>query len=379
MSTPTPSETKPDLYAPVSEIETPAVLVDLDVMEANVDRYAAMAADNGVRLRSHAKTHKVPELAHRQHERSDGGGILCQKLGEAEVMAASGLDDIYLSYQVVGDRKLDRLVRLSETADEFATTVDGLGNVDPLQAAAARRDATVGAILEVDVGLGRTGVAPGEPAVELAEEIAERPNLAFEGIMAYEAHVKGAAETEADYERLCHEAMETAARTVDLIEDAGVPVDEVKVGGTATSPYSSRHPVATEINPGQYAFNDVGEIEARPWAVEKVDCALTVLSTVVSTQVDDQVIVDAGSKSLSMDTDRLPLPKRRDDLAYAGYSEEHGHVDTSECGIDLEVGDRLEFVAPHVCPTINLHDTLVGVRDGVVEAVWSVQARGKVK
>jgi D-serine deaminase-like pyridoxal phosphate-dependent protein len=363
----------------MSDLETPVALVDLDVMDANIDRYASMAAENGVTLRSHAKTHKVPAIAHRQHERSSGGGILCQKLSEAEVMAASGLDDIYLSYQVVGDGKLDRLIRLSETVDEFATTVDGPGNVDPLQAAAERHDATVPVVLEVDVGLGRTGVAPGEPAVDMAEGIAARPNLAFDGIMAYEAHVKSEAETEDDYERLCQEAMAETARTVDLIEDAGVPVGEVKVGGTATSPYSSRHPVATEINPGQYAFNDVGEIEARPWAVGREDCALTVLSTIVSTQVDDQVVVDAGSKSLSMDTDRMPLPKRRDDLSYAGYSEEHGHLDVSECEDALEVGDRIEFVAPHVCPTINLHDTLVGVRDGVVEAVWSVQARGKVR
>lgn len=378
MPTPTSSETIPDLDTPVSDLETPALLVDLDVMERNVDRYASIAEDNGVRLRSHAKTHKVPALAHRQHART-GGGILCQTLGEAEVMAAGGLDDIYLSYQVVGKKKLDRLVRLSEAVDAFATTVDGPGNVEPLQNAAARRDATVDAVLEVDIGLGRTGVEPGEPAVELAEVIASQPNLAFAGIMAYEAHVKYAAETEDDYERLCHEAMEATARTVDLIEDAGVPVDDVKVGGTATSPYSGRHPVVTEINPGQYAFNDVGEIEARPWVVERSDCALTVLSTIISTQVDDQIVVDAGSKSLSMDTDRMPRPRRRDDVAYADYSEEHGHVDTSDSDASFAVGDRLEWIAPHVCPTINLHDTLIGVRDGVVEAVWNVQARGKVR
>ncbi|MHC3436992.1 alanine racemase [Natrialbaceae archaeon A-gly3] len=379
MPTPTSSDPSPDPYTPVSELETPALLVDLEVMDDNIDRYVSMAEDNGVRLRSHVKTHKVPAIAHRQHQRSNGGGIVCQKPGEAEVMAASGLEDIYLSYQAVGDRTVDRVVHLAESLEAFATTVDGPGNVAPLAAAASRHDATVNVVLEVDVGFGRTGVAPGEPAVELAESIAQRPNLAFDGIMAYEAHVKAEAETEADYERLCHEAMEETARTVDVIEDAGVPVEEVKVGGTATSPYSSRHPVVTEINPGQYAFNDVGEIQYRPWATGKDDCALSVLSTVVSTQVDDQIVVDTGSKSLSMDTDRMPLAKRRDDLTYAGYSEEHGHVDTTESTSSFEVGDRLEFIAPHVCPTINLHDTLIGVRDGIVEEVWNVQARGKVR
>jgi D-serine deaminase-like pyridoxal phosphate-dependent protein len=378
MPTPTASDSVPDLYTPVADVETPAVLVDLDVMERNIDRYATIADDNGVSLRSHTKTHKIPDIAHRQHERT-GGGILNQKLSEAEVMAAAGLDDIYLSYQVVGDRKLDRLVALSERLDSFATTVDGRGNIDPLGEAAARHDATVGVILEVDVGVGRTGVAPGEPAVELAEVVDDHPNLRFDGIMAYEAHVKGEAETEADFERLTHEAMDTAAETVEMIEAAGVPVAEVKVGGTATSPYSCQHPVVTEINPGQYTFNDVGEIQARPWAVDKGDCALTVLGTVISTQVDDQVVVDAGSKSLSMDTDRMPLAKHRDDVAYAGYSEEHGHIDTSESSDQFAVGDRMEFIAPHVCPTVNLHDTVLGVRDGVVEEVWNVQARGKVR
>jgi D-serine deaminase-like pyridoxal phosphate-dependent protein len=378
MPTRTPSDATPALYTPVSELETPALLVDLDVMERNVERYASLAEDRGVSLRSHAKTHKVPEIAHFQQERT-GGGIVCQKVSEAEVMAASGLDDIYLSYQVVGDGKLDRLVRLSEKVESFATTVDGPGNVLPLQDAAARRDATVHVILEVDVGLGRTGVALGEPAVEVAELIAEQPDLAFDGVMAYEAHVKGEAETEADYERLCREAMDDAAATVDRIEAAGIPVGELKVGGTATSPYSSAHPAVTEINPGQYAFNDVGEIEARPWAVGEEDCALTVLSTVISTQVDDRIVVDAGSKTLSMDTDRMPLPKHRDDVEYVGYSEEHGHLDVGDSDASFSVGDRIEFVVPHVCPTINLHDALVGVRDGTVVDVWDVQARGKVR
>lgn len=379
MPTPTPSESKPELYSPIGDLETPALLVDVDVMERNIDRYASMAEDNGVRLRSHAKTHKIPDIAHRQHTQSDGGGIVCQKLSEAEVMAASGLEDIYLSYQVVGDRKLDRLVHLSETVDRFATTVDGVGNIDPLAAAAKRHDTSVRVILEIDIGLGRTGVEPGEPALQLADRIVDHPHLEFAGVMAYEAHVKWEAESEAEYETLCHEAMEETARTVRMIEDEGIPVDEVKVGGTATSPYSSRHPVVTEINPGQYAFNDVGEIEARQWAVGKEDCALTVLSTVISTQVDDQIVVDAGSKSLSMDTDRVPLSKHRDDLTYAGYSEEHGHIDTSDCEASFEVGDRIEFIAPHVCPTINLHDTLVDVRDGRVEEIWNIQARGKVR
>ena len=374
----TPSDAVPDIGATLDELETPALIVDLDVMEANIDRYTEIARRHDVRLRSHVKTHKVPAIAHHQVA-TTGGGIVCQKLSEVEVMAAAGLTDIYLSYQVVGDPKLRRLTKLVDGPASIATTVDGPGNIAPLQAMAAAEDVMVPTVLEIDVGVGRTGVQPGEPAVELARRLRSETHLRFAGIMAYEAHVKSIADSEAAYERDCHEVMEVVADTVDMMKDDDIEVPEVKVGGTATSPYSARHPVVDEINPGQYAFNDVGEMEARPWAVDTDDCALTVLSTVISTQVDGQIVVDAGSKSLSMDTARMPVAVDRDDLRYAGYSEEHGHIDTSESDQSFSVGDRLSFIAPHVCPTINLHDTLVGVRDGVVTNVWDIQARGKVK
>jgi D-serine deaminase-like pyridoxal phosphate-dependent protein len=368
----------PELGTPVSGIETPALIVDLDTMERNVDAYAAFAEENGCRLRSHVKTHKTPDIARMQHGRT-GGGVVCQTLSEAEVMAYNGLDDVYLSYMVVGERKLRRAVHLAETLSRFAVTVDHPTHVRSLETAAAERDTVVGVVLEIDVGLRRTGVEPGEPAVELAERIDDRAHLRFDGLLAYEAHAKSRAETEADYERLCHEAMDEAARTVDAIESAGIEVNEVKAGGTATSWYSGTHPVVTEINPGMYPFNDVGEVEARPWAVSTDDCAATVLTDVISVPGDDRLVVDAGSKSLSLDKPQMPVPKRRDDVEYVDASEEHGWIDTSASDESFAIGDRLEFVVPHVCTTINLHDTLVGVRDGYVEEVWEVQARGKVK
>ena len=378
MPTGTPTDLKPELGAPVSTLETPALTVDLDVMDRNVGAYAEFADRNDCRLRSHVKTHKTPDIARLQDERT-GGGIVCQTLSEAEVMAYNGLTDIYLSYMVVGERKLRRAVHLAEKLDRFAVTVDHPDHVRSLQAAAADRDATVGVVLELDTGLGRTGVEPGGRAVELAELIDEQPTLRFDGLLAYEAHVKSRAETEADYERLCAEAMDEAARVVDRIEAAGIEVDEVKAGGTATSWYSGTHPVVTEINPGMYPFNDVGELEARPWAVSKADCAATVQTDVISVPADDRIVVDAGSKSLSLDKPQLPVPVDRDDVAYVNASEEHGWIDTSASERSFAVGDRLAFITPHVCTTINLHDVLVGVRDGHVEAVWEIQARGKVK
>lgn len=377
MPVPTATDSKPDLYTAINEIETPAILVDLDVMERNIEWYAGFADDHDVALRSHTKTHKIPAIAHREHDRT-GAGIVCQTLSEVEVMAHAGIDDVYLSYMVVGDSKLNRLVNLSDTLAEFATTVDGPGNIDPLQGAAANHDTTVDVILEIDIGLNRVGVAP-EDAPEMAQYLADQPNLNVTGVMAYEGHIGYGEKTEADYERECRLAMDELEATVDRIEDTGVGISEVKVGSTPTSLYSGKHPVVTEINPGMFPFMDAHLLDVPH--IEKNDCALGVLTTVISAPTDERVVVDAGSKSISLETDYDPLVKAD---AYAGAhyynaSEEHGWVDVGECMADLEVGDRLEFVPPHVCPTINLHDTLIGVRDGIVEEVWSVQGRGKVK
>lgn len=372
-------EKRPELFQSKDDLETPALLADLDTMEQNMDEYIGFAKENDVALRSHIKTHKNPDIARCQHKSTSGGGIVCQTLGEAEIMAANGIDDIYLSYMVIGDSKFDRLVRLSETLESFATTVDGKGNIDPLQEVAARHQVTIDVIVEVDVGLNRTGISPGEPAVEVVKYVSDAPNLDFQGILAYEAHVKGDAETEEDYNNLCHAAMDTAQNTVEQIEDNGVHVPEVKVGGTATAKFSGKHPIVTEINPGMYPFNDVGELEHRPFDVTKGDCAATVLSTVISAPSDDRVIVDAGSKSLSLDKPQMPLPKYRDDIEYYNASEEHGWIDTSETDETFAVGDRLEFIVPHVCTTINLHNTLIGMRENAVEELWDVRARGVVK
>lgn len=379
MPTPTIAETRPTLGTPKGEIETPALLVDLDTMEANVREYVSFAEANDVRLRSHVKTHKNAELANRQSEYGGESGVVCQTLSEAEIMAKNGIDDVYLSYMVVGGRKLERLVRLSEKLDRFATTVDGPGNIEPLQEAAAGRGEDVDVILEVDVGLHRTGVAPGEPTLETARFVREQSNLNLRGLLAYEAHVKSEAETQAEYETYCTEAMDRVQETVDLLESEGIPVPEVKVGGTATSKYSGRHPVVTEINPGMYPFMDVGELEHRPFEVDRADCAATVVSTVISAPSEDRAVVDAGSKTLSMDTSQLPVPKYRDDVAYVNASEEHGWLDTTDSDDSIAVGDRIEFIVPHVCTTVNLHDTIIAVRDGHVEDLWPVQARGKVK
>lgn len=383
MALPTPADTTPRLGTPVADLETPTLLVDLDVMERNLREYHAVADDHDVSLRSHAKTHKIPDLAHRQGALSGGAGVCCQTLSEAEVMAQNGVDDVYLSYMVVEPSKLDRLVWLSEKLSAFATTVDCRGNVDPLQAAAAEHGATVDVVLEYDPGMNRVGAATEEAAVDLATYVTDQPNLRVSALMAYEGHLAygpDGASTREEYETRCLTAMDEVESVVEAVEAAGVPIPDVKVGSTATARYSAAHPVVDEINPGMYPFNDGHLVDATP-DVTPADCALTVRSTVISKPTDDRVVVDAGSKSICPDVDRPPMP-RRDGLEYYNASEEHGWVavDTEADGdAAVEVGDRIEFVPPHVCTTVNLHETLVGVRDGRVEEVWAVQARGKLK
>jgi D-serine deaminase-like pyridoxal phosphate-dependent protein len=380
MPTQTPTDLKPELGTPKHEVETPAVIVDFDRMEANVEKYAAAAREHDVRLRSHVKTHKIPDIAHYQNDASDGGGIVCQTLSEAEVMAQNGIDDIYLSYMVVSDPKLERLMWLSEKLDSFASTVDGPGNIDPAQAAAERAGITHDVILEIDPGMRRVGVDFGEPALEIARYVSDQPDLNLAGVMAFEGHVQydPEAETEADFEARIFDILDDLEDTVDRIEADGTPIDQVKVGSTRTSLYSAKHDVVTEINPGMYPFLDVRTYRGTPH-FSREDCALTIVSEVISDSVEGQVICDAGSKTISLETDTAPEAVQDPNADYFNASEEHGWVDVSDCKRTFEVGDRIEFITPHVCPSVNLHDSVVGVRDDTVVEVWSVQARGKVR
>ena len=378
MATPTPGYITPQIGDSVETIETPAIVIDLDQMESNMAWYGEFAERHDVRLRSHVKTHKTPDIAHKQSRLPNARGILCQTLGEVEVMAQNGITDIYLSYMIVQPSQLERLVRLSEKLDQFATTVDSPGNVDPLQAVASKHDVTIDVVLEMDAGMGRVGAPPGEAMVELGEYVDAQSNLSIAGLMTFEGHAKKGAETEAEVEAACLEVMDTVAETVEQLEAAGIPIDDVKVGSTGTSRYSGTHEIATEINPGMYPFFDA-TVASYPIPVSLEDCALHVLSTVMSVPTDDRVVVDAGSKTISMDASLSPVAIDEPGLDYFKYSEEHGWIDTTQASREFRVGDRITWVPPHVCTTVNLHDVIIGVRDGIVEETWSVQGRGKVR
>lgn len=374
MSFPTFSDTRPTLGTPMDELETPAVVADLDVVDRNLRAVADLADDAGVDVRPHTKAHKIPALARRQEDHY-GPGVLCQKLSEAEVMVRTGVRDVTLVCPVVDDSKLDRLLWVADRADRFATLVDCPGNVRPLADRAARRGTTVGVTIEVDVGIDRMGVAPGEGASELAALIADEPALELRGILGHDNHIPAPGKTVEAYERECAAVAEELERTVEAVEAEGLPVETVTTGASSTARYMARESVVTELDPGRYVFNDASLLAARP-EVDREDCALTVVTTVISRPTRDRAIVDAGGKTLSYVADPMPVPKRRDDVEFYQASSEHGFVDVSDAP-DVSVGDRLEFVVQNAYGPINIHDTLPGVRDGRVEEVWNVSARGK--
>jgi len=373
MVNPTFTDMRPELGQPVGELETPVVVADLDTMERNLGHVRELADEHGVAVRSHLKAHKTPAVARRQEEVL-GGGVLCQTLSEAEVMARHGIADVLLVCPVVSEPKLDRLCWVADHVDRFATLADERANVAPLQAAAERNGVTVDVVVEVEVGLGRLGVEPGAAAVDLVEFVRDQPGLSFEGILGHDGHIPYIASDEAELRELCAGVAADLEATVEAIEERGLAVDRVTSGATATAPLMAAEDVVTELDPGRYIFNDASLLEQG--VVDRGDCGATVLTTVIGRPTGDRAIVDAGSKTLSYVDGPDPAPVGRDDVSFYRKSSEHGFVDVSEAD-DVTVGDRLEFVVPNLWAVANLHDTLPAVRDGRVEAVWHVEARGK--
>lgn len=373
MVNPTFTDMRPELGQSVTDLETPVVVADLDAMERNLERFRELADAHGVTVRSHTKAHKTPAIARRQEEVFDGG-VLCQTLSEAEVMARYGIEDVLLVCPVVSEEKLDRLCWVADHVDHFATLADERAHIAPLQVAAARNDTTVTVVLEVDVGLGRLGVETGDAAVDLGQFVREQSGLAFEGILGHDGHAPYIASTDDELEELCAGIAADLEATVDALEGAGIPVERVTSGASATAPLMAAEDVVTELDPGRYIFNDATLLEQG--AVDRADCGATVLTTVIGRPTEDRAIVDAGSKTLSYVDGPDPVPVGRDDVSFYRKSSEHGFVDVSGDD-DVAVGDRLEFVVPNLWAVANLHDTLPGVRDGRVEEVWHVAARGK--
>ena len=362
-----------DVGMSVADIDTPALVVDLDAYEHNLDLMAASLAGTSVRLRGHAKTHKCPVVALHQIARGAVGSC-CQKVSEAEAMVAGGVRNVLVSNEIVDRRKIERLVALARQA-EVSVCVDDPRNVDDLDAAARAAGVRLPVLVEIDVGNLRCGVAPGEPAVALARHVAAQHGLRFAGLQAYYGRAQHI--NEVDKRR---EAIETGIadvrRTIDLLERQGLGCETVSGAGTGSYRWEVASGVYTEVQAGSYCFMDVeyGLVEGFP---REFTQSLFVLATVMSRAAPERAVVDAGLKALSVDKG-MPRVHGRADVEFQRASDEHGVLRVGSGGPGLRLGDRVWLIPGHCDPTINLYDWYVAVRGGRVEALWPITARGAV-
>lgn len=362
-----------DVGMSVDEVDTPALLVDLDAFDRNVEKMASFCDGSGVRLRAHAKTHKSPDIAKIQIA-SGAVGICCQKVSEAEAMVDGGVDDVLVSNEVVGSRKIDRLAALADRA-RIGVCVDNADNVADLDRAAASAGVTIEVLVEVDVGAGRCGVPPGKEAVELALRVAAAAHLEFAGLQAYQGSAQHIREFGARRNTIGLSIAKTRD-TVDRIAAAGLPCKTIAGAGTGTYRFEAGSDLYNELQCGSYIFMDADygriDLEHRT-GNDEFGNALFLCSTVMSKARSGLAVCDAGLKAHSVDSG-MPLVWDRTGLEYTGASDEHGQIE--DPADSLELGERVWLVPGHCDPTVNLHDWLVGVRNGVVEVVWPVSARG---
>ncbi len=361
---------EPKSGASYLEIDTPALLLDLDAFERNLSTMACFFADRPTALRPHAKTHKCPQVALRQLE-AGAIGITCAKVGEAEVMAEAGVQDILIANQIVAGLKIDRLTDLAGRC-EMMVAVDDAANVQELSLACQTKDVTLRVLVEVDIGMHRCGVQPGADALRLAQQVAGAPHLQLAGLMGYEGHLVQIADPQERLTRV-REALAPLQETRELLETNGLPVQIVSGGGTGTYDISGTYPPMTEIEAGSYVYMDSTYLKVRP----EFEPALTVLTSVISRPVPERIVTDAGRKAISNDFG-YPQPFNTPGVLTRSLSEEHGVLEAAEPNaVPLRPGDKVRLLPSHCCTTVNLHDTLYVVQNDILVDVWPIAARGR--
>ncbi|MGJ9383492.1 alanine racemase [Salipaludibacillus sp. CF4.18] len=362
----------------VENIDTPALVVDLDKMDNNIRVMSEKARQAGITLRPHIKTHKSVTIALKQLQ-TGADGITVAKLGEAEVMHQNGIHDIFIAYPIIGAEKLTRLKRLAERADIKVSldSVEVAGGISTVGASIGKK---IKVYIEVDTGLGRVGKKYGEETLRLVEEIAKLPNIEIYGLMTHAGHAYAAKSQEEMIEITRQEGQYLVETKTLINSELGFEIPCISVGSSPTSYIGAHVEGVTEMRPGTYVFNDAKLVDLG--LVTEEDCALLIYATVVSRPAENRAIIDSGSKTLTSDKrifgDGYGLIKGKNGLTVSWLSEEHGVINVPE-GVDLKIGDVLEIIPNHVCPTVNLVDELIGIRNGEIEEVIAVTARGKNK
>jgi D-serine deaminase-like pyridoxal phosphate-dependent protein len=345
----------------IHDLDTPTVVCDLDKLERNITTYAENAKSVGIPLWSHTKSHKIPEIAHMQMK-SGVVGICCQKVGEAEVMAAGGISNILIPYNVVGASKVDRLLRLARRI-QISVAVDSETTARGISDGSLRYGGEVRTYIELDTGSKRCGVQSPAEAQDLARKISDLPGIDFQGVLTYPSRI---------------EIQPFLQETVERITSDGIPVNVVSGGGTGAEEVS-KEIGCTETRAGSYVWEGLTRIKGREELSDE-RCPLRILTTVVSRPTSNRLIIDGGMKTFCS---YPPVPYgycvEHPELKIVGMSIEHGHVDTSESSHTFQVGERLTWIPLHQEMALNLHDELVGYRGEQIEVVWPVWGRGKVK
>jgi D-serine deaminase-like pyridoxal phosphate-dependent protein len=360
------------IAVPVEELDTPALLLDLDRFEMNIAKMSEHFQSRGVAWRPHAKAFKTPAIAH-QLRKAGAIGVTVAKVSEAEVMAAAGIDDILIAHLIVGPDKTKRLAALQRYADVKAT-VDHADHVGPLGEAARIVGVTIGILVDVDLGMHRCGVASAEEAVKLAKLVSETPGLRFEGLMGYEGHTLMIADRDQKRSAI-HEAIGKLLGARKAVEDAGLPCRIISAGGSGSYQYTADIPGITEIQAGggifacQYYTQVCGVVGHWP--------ALSVLATVVSRPAPDRAILDIGHKSVSQHR-TPPILRDYDNCPILGLSAEHAVVELAP-GEDFPIGKKVTVIPGYSDFTFVLHDRVIGHRWGLVEVVWPLLARGMLQ
>lgn len=361
-----------------AEIQTPCLILDLDALERNIRKMGEYAQAHGMRHRSHGKMHKSVDVQKLQERLGGAVGVCCQKVSEAEAFVRGGIRDILVSNEVRDPVKIDRLARLPRFGARITVCIDDLANVAELAAAAQKHGTTLECLVEIECGGVRCGVSTADEAVEIARAIAAAPGLRFSGLQAYQGAIQHLASYE---ERKAKAEIATgkAKAAVEALRRAGLRPELVSGGGTGSYTFESNSGVFNELQCGSYAFMDADYGRIRDQDGKRIDRgewenALFVLTSVMSHAKPGFAVCDAGLKTMSAESG-LPVVYGRDDVTYVNVSDEHGVIEDK--GNVLRINEKLKLVPGHCDPTCNLHDWYVGVRDGKVEVVWPISARGK--
>lgn len=358
------------------QVQTPALVVDLDALDRNILRMATLARQMGVALRPHGKMHKSADVARLQIA-AGAVGLCCQKVSEAEAFVRAGIADILLTNQVRDPAKIDRLARLPQRGAQIAVCVDDLANVAGISAAAQRHGTVLRCLVEIDCGQGRCGAAGPQQALAIAQAILAAPGLRFGGVQAYQGAMQHLP-THAERQAAAMAAQARLRPVLEALAAAGIACPTVTGGGTGSYEFEGGSGLYTEVQCGSYAYMDADYGRIRDMAGDRLDAgwrnALFVMTQVMSHVHPDRAVCDAGLKSLAVDSG-LPVVWGRDDVIYDRCSDEHGEI--ADPLAALQVGERVLLVPGHCDPTCNLHDWVVGLRGGMVETVWPVTARGK--